>query len=272
MGRSRPRRAAGVVAVLLVGVLASTGVGGAQPKAAGTKVVTWNLLSDWGIDGNKKIADWAATIARVQPDVLGVQEVCNWQLVKLAKELKDKHGLSYYQQAGPVHEKDQAFNGCGKGKKYGQGLLSTKPFTAARTVEYTKTGPNERRGYQVVRTEVAGKPTRVFNTHTDYLGEVLPAQLKQLFADAGSGSNAIVLGDLNTEPDNKKLREYAAAAGFRDAEPGCEKSPPDQQTCKPTHSKGTRIDHILLKGFTPPGTSRLPSEASDHLVLGATVS
>lgn len=251
-------------ALLLIGALL---VGCSAPPAAPPRpdtetlrVMTWNVQT-----GRHDPAEWAAVIARLRPDVLGLQEVCSEEVGELAAVLRREHGLDY--AAVPVRpppgEEDAPINAalgpaCDTAPDavgFGLGVLSRPPIRDARVELFPPDRRDEQRGYQTVRVTTPGGEVLVVNTHVGLEG-VQREQLRRLASIGTSADTAIVLGDLNVAAGAPELAPLRR--GLVEVDP---------QGRYPTTARG-RIDHVLLRGLAPAGEPAVPeTDASDHRPL-----
>jgi hypothetical protein len=152
---------------------------------------------------------------------------------------------------------------------------------------------NVKRGYAYADLNLNGKKFRFVDTHLEaYLEATRVAQAQELVAPGGpvKGKRVIVVGDMNSDPDNAGGSPPGAwnvltASGLKDTWPWLYKSKPGYECCLKTDSLTDppspspfdhRIDQIFGKGKlkplnakivgTNPATSRTKSGlwASDH--------
>ncbi|MGC7098583.1 endonuclease/exonuclease/phosphatase family protein [Amycolatopsis lurida] len=222
----------------------------------------------------------AKEIAKYRPEVIGVQESCRSDVVKMVAELR-RLGLNYHVAYGTV--RNDRVNCTFGGSAFGNALLSASPIRynpATDNVLYHDFA-GEERGYMAVTTKVNGKDTTVFNTHLSERGNsgTQLNQIEQLLTKASKHSRAIVLGDFNEVPPRKQIREMWKY--FKDADRACapERTPvtPNGEPvgCKttltsvenPNHKR--KFDYIFLRGFAQPGVGVHDSPASDHHLVHA---
>lgn len=285
--------AAALLAILLIS--ACSGRSPANPSGTAAtssgrppvqlKVMTFNIQH--GIDGSSRYNLQRAidTIARAQPDVVGLQEVtrnhpfyaCDDQPARLAAGLRAATG-----QVWEVADQQEWFtpdvscqqSGRGDGRETeGLAFLTRRSVSTASMLPL----PDSRLGLQVAVRDVYGLPVVV--THLSSGAAKLTArtqQIDRLIAWArGFGQPLIVMGDFNAGPQAPELQPFLAS--FRDAWA-------DALTAGRTIGAGltqrtTRVDYIF---YVDGGSMALDSAefvdtaaligaiASDHQPLTAT--
>ena len=189
------------------------------------KVMTFNIQH--GIDGSSRYNLQRAidTIARAQPDVVGLQEVtrnhpfyaCDDQPARLAAGLRAATGQAWevaYEQEWftPDVSCQQAGRGDGR-ETEGLAFLTRRPVSTPSMLAL----PDSRLGLQIAVRDVHGLPVVV--THLSSGAAKLTARMQQierLIAWArGFGQPLIVMGDFNAGPQAPELQPFLAS--FRDA-------------------------------------------------------
>ncbi|GGV44338.1 endonuclease/exonuclease/phosphatase family protein [Streptomyces griseoflavus] len=257
-----------VACMVLLGPSAPNGALSAGPMPVGTardfvpnRVMTWNICNPCG----QSNADRAAEIAKLAPQVVGLQEACERDVERVRDHLENLYGLDYHVEYGTVL---QNWGRCGgvpwNPGGYGQAILSAAPMTDHVNVEYPD-GGSEDRGFMAVTTLVDDRPVRVFNTHLAQRRQesVRAEQTGVLAAEMARHERAIVLGDFNAVPDTPELAPIWALA--EDTDPRCR--PARSGTCAPTTDWQSKFDYVFLRGITPLGHQVRPSPYSDHHVL-----
>ena len=187
--------------------------------------MTFNIQH--GIDGSSRYNLQRAidTIARVQPDIAGLQEVtrnhpsyaCDDQPVRIATGLRAATGQAWdvvYEQEWFTTEVTCQKNGRGDGPATeGLAFVTRRPISSPAVLPLT----DSRLGLQTAVREAYGLPVVV--THLSSGGAKLSArteQIDRLLAWArGFGQPLIVMGDFNAGPQAPELQPVLA--GFRDA-------------------------------------------------------
>jgi len=200
----------------------------AVAAAAGVqfRVMTFNIQH--GIAGDNKYGLQRAidTIARVRPDIVGMQEVtrnhpyynCEDQPAVLQSGLRAATGERWdvtYQQEWFTHDVSCQNTGRGDGPETeGLALLTRKTMAGATSTPL----PGGRLGYGATLTDVYSLPFVV--THLNSGGAasagVRSQQLDRLLAwSSGFGAPRILVGDFNAGPDAGEMQPVLAA--YRDA-------------------------------------------------------
>jgi endonuclease/exonuclease/phosphatase family metal-dependent hydrolase len=269
---------------------APTASSGATPATSARapvqiKVLTFNIQH--GLDGSGRYNLQRAidTIARIQPDVVGLQELtrnhpsyaCEDQPAGLSAGLRAATGQRWevtYQQEWFTPDVSCQASGRGDGPEteglalITRGLMSSPAMTPLF---------NSRIGLQISLTEAYRLPvvvTHLINGTNEHATRA--RQAGQLAAWAGGfGEPQIVLGDFNSAPEFDDLSPFFA--NYRDA--WVEATKMGRATGNGITHKSVRIDYIFYK---PGGSLTLQSaevvetrpligvEASDHKPLLAT--
>jgi endonuclease/exonuclease/phosphatase family metal-dependent hydrolase len=238
---------------------ASLGASTAHPvaradAAGGVTVMTFNIQH--GIDGSNKYNLQRAidTIAKVQPDLVGLQEVtrnhpyynCDDQPAKIAEGLKAATGRAWsvvYEQEWFTPNVECRDSGRGDGKETeGLVFLSPQPLGSPSMTPL----PVSRITLTVKPSALGGMAATV--THLASGKSNGPARMKEVEALLKTtekfGASQIVLGDFNLKPEEPELQPMLTL--FRDAwtmakEAGVASGP------EGTH-KDARLDFIFVKG------------------------
>ncbi|MCW0212427.1 MAG: endonuclease/exonuclease/phosphatase family protein [Pseudonocardia sp.] len=244
------------VALVLFGTAGSA----AAVRVAPVRVMTWNVATI-----RFAPADWAPVVAEQAPDVLGLQEICTGDAEELRELLRRDHGLEYRLVPGAVptsgtfRSVDCADRGIGSGA-FGQAVLTrlqVVPDSTTVTSLPLRAGidDDEPRGWLSVALRAGdGREFRVQNTHLSTGGDIRAEQIAALAADASRYPASLVLGDLNTTPDETDLLA-PLLENFRDAGGDAD---------LPSH-EGRRIDYVFARGLGAVGAARLAAPGgSDH--------
>src|SRR5579871_81230 len=262
------------VIVAFAGSLLFAPKSGVRADTRVLRVMTFNIQH--GIDGSHKYNLQRAidVIARVQPDIVGLQEVtrnhpyynCDDQPARIAAGLRSATGRPWaiaYEQEWFTPNVECRDSGRGDGKET-EGLAFLAPVDALGPTKTTPL-PVSRIALAVRLASAGGLPIVV--THLASGKQNGEARRKEIDAllhwTEALGPTAILMGDFNAPPDDEVMRPVLAL--FRDA--GGEA----------THG-AQRIDYVLYRG---PGLSLEKVEAvetaswfgaaaSDHKPLLAT--
>jgi endonuclease/exonuclease/phosphatase family metal-dependent hydrolase len=274
------------IAALALASLALIGGRGSAPAAAapdGLKVMTFNIQH--GIDGSNKYNLQRAidTIAKIQPDLVGLQEVtrnhpyynCDDQPAKIAEGLKAATGHPWsvvYEQEWFTPNVECQQGGRGDGKETeGLAFLAPGPLGAKSMTPLPVS-----RIALTVAWPAAGIPVTV--THLASGKKNDEARAKEVEAllkwTAKLGDSQIVIGDFNLKPEESALQPMSTT--FRDAwVAGREGGRASGQ--EGTHGE-RRIDFVFYKGSrlalskveTVETAGWFGKEASDHRPIVAT--
>ena len=263
-----PATGRGLAVLLALGLVlgacaASTPPAAPTPPGAPTlRVMTWNVQTH-----AHEPSEWVDVVARLRPDVLGLQEICTGEALELAALLGREHGLDYAVVPGPIRPPTPAeasapvnaalgpaCDTAPDAVEFGLAVLSLLPTSDADVVTYPPDRRDEQRGYLTVR--VAG--LRVLVTHIGLEG-VQADQIRRL-ADAAAGTDpAVVMGDLNVPFPAPELAPLQR---------GLVEVDPDGRF--PTAA--AKLDYIFVRGMVAVGDPEAPATtASDHRPLISTV-
>jgi endonuclease/exonuclease/phosphatase family metal-dependent hydrolase len=177
------------------------------------KVMHWNLHHGVGTDGKYDINRIASWIAKVNPDVVSLNEVeknTYWgnedQPARYKALLESKTGKTWYMVWAQEY---------GQWSSNGKGNLLLSRFPLTNTARYLMTYDRTIALGQIV---VNGRNITVATTHLDPdSGTKRLAQAKEMTAWFKNYSqNRIVVGDMNAQPTSTEMT-YVKGTGFRDA-------------------------------------------------------
>lgn len=263
-------RRVGVLAVVLLSFLLATPAAAAPAAAApagALRVLSFNIHTGIGADGQLDLARTAAAIRDTRADVVALQEVdVHWdprsdfrdQTRDLARAL---HMRAFF---APIYDEDPLTPGAPR-RQYGVAILSRFPvlhttnhlLTRLSTQEPNPT-PKPAPGFAEAVVLVRGVPVHVYSTHLDYRAD--PAVRVLQVADtlrimADDRGPQVLLGDFNAPPDAPELAPLWTV--LTDAAPAGLTYPadvPDKRIDYVTVSEKVRV-----RGATVPDTL-----ASDH--------
>ncbi|TDL44746.1 endonuclease/exonuclease/phosphatase family protein [Kocuria rosea] len=276
--------AVGSAAALLV----TAGALGASPAAAAPghgpdrstdlRVMSFNIHH--GADGDDvlDLERTAAVIEASGAEVIGLQEVDDaWssrsdfedQAARLAEVLDMHYVYGANLDAAPAE-------GRTENSRYGNAILSEHPIIDSEnhlltSIEYAEQ-PTEQRGLLEAVINVKGHHVGFYSTHLDHQrAEQRELQAREILQITGESSRpAVVVGDLNAEPDAPELQglfgvftDVFAALGQDDAYTFA----PDGA---PVEDAGLRIDYVLVSEDVRPRAAHVVrTSASDHLPIVA---
>ncbi|GII25056.1 endonuclease/exonuclease/phosphatase family protein [Planosporangium mesophilum] len=173
------------------------------------RILTWNLWGRYGPWERRQEAI-AATLAEVDPDVCGFQEVWGTRGRNLAADLAERLGLYWCwaiaAQSGRGDDDGDLFNG--------NAVLSRWPIAAQNEVRLPTDDPGEGRVAVAARIDAPGGVLPMVTTHLTFRpggSQVRLPQVRQLASfvaeeAADCAYPPVVTGDLNAEPDSDELR------------------------------------------------------------------
>jgi len=236
---------------------------GAQPNRVGTMNL-WN-------PGGRAVDSAADVLARYKPQVVGLQEACTEDVIKLRNELRKRTGINYHAITAhfmPFYDTrhlGRCWDKNGRGGYSGIGMLTAAPITASGSHSYEK-GGTENRGYLWANTLVDGVEVRVFTTHLAQADQVSErrSEVAELVGEAARHDRSLVVGDFNAEPQRDELKGMWTA--FRDSDPGC--GPAYNATCTVTANASPRrkkFDYVWINDAfqSGPGVTTVDTW-SDH--------
>jgi endonuclease/exonuclease/phosphatase family metal-dependent hydrolase len=178
------------------------------------RATTYNIRHGRGMDGRVDLARTAATLRRLVPDIVGLQEVDQGvdrsdgtnQVVELAALMADEAGHGFHAAFG-------AFMDLGGGR-YGMGMLSRYPIV--RTWSVPLPVGNEPRVALAAEIRLPdGGLLTVVNVHFDWVEDDRHrfAQAEALAAALGSLETPfLLLGDFNDQPGSRTIELFRAVA------------------------------------------------------------
>ena len=247
------------------------------------KVMTFNIQH--GIDGNGRynLQNAPAVIARVQPDIVGLQEVtrnhpfyqCDDQPAKIASTLQSMTGQLWsvsYQQEWFTPDVSCQQSGRGDGRETeGLVLLTRRAMTPTTMTALV----DSRIGLETTLADAYALPFVVTHlTSGSTAGSTRAEQVMQLTGWVSRfGDPQIVIGDFNAAPGSAELQPMAA---YRDA---WQDAVTAGRATGNANSHGTsRIDYVFFRGASltltavdvVDTTSLVGVQASDHSPVVAT--
>jgi len=271
----------------------SPGSPGSSPTAPGAsiefRVMTFNIQHGLNGAGQYDLKYAAQTIAAVNPDIVGVQELtrnhpsynCEDQPAKIAQMLSASTGrqwYSIYEQEWFTPSRECQDGGRGDGPETeGSGFFAHEPLPAPTKTQLW----NGRMG--LMTTLPGARNTPIIVTHLASGTNGQSDRLRQLdalipWAASRSGSGAkLLIGDFNSSPDTPEYQRVSAQ--FRDAWVDAVAAGTARGRMDGITHKSSRIDYIFyiqagglelrtIENITTPAL--IGTEASDHNPLVAT--
>jgi endonuclease/exonuclease/phosphatase family metal-dependent hydrolase len=179
--------------------------------SAQTRVMTYNIRNSHAADGvnkwDKRKASLIALIRKVNPDILGTQEVLFDQLKDLKGALKQyavfgvgRNNGKHAGEHSPVFYKIDKYDFIRGGNFW---LSQTPAVAGSKSWDAAITRICS---WVELKEKVTGKTVFVFNTHFDHRGKEArrksAALLRQTIDSLAGNSEVIVTGDFNFTPDD----------------------------------------------------------------------
>lgn len=269
------------IALLLLTVcltLAASGVAQAWPLGS-IRVLTFNMHTGIGEDGQLDLARTAAAIRDSGADVVGLQEVdVAWaarsdfrdQAADLAAQLDMRVFFA------PIYELPALSDGAPP-RRYGVAVLSRFPIIHAENHPITRLStqdpnpvPQPMPGFAEAVVLARGVPVHVYVTHLDFRPDpaVRAAQVAdtlRILDEDRSGARQVLLGDFNAEPAAPELAPLFTV--LYDAWSGADPGP-----TYPAAAPVKRIDYVALSAnLRARDATVLAGTASDHRAVRVTV-
>jgi len=284
----RPAASVGpVLGAVLCGVLAAAGA--AAPGAATStgepdtgvdvdlRVVSYNMHTGIGADGALDLDRTAATLERLDADVIGLQEVdqhwsarSEWR--DQARELADRLRMRVY--FAPIYDLEPAAPDQPR-RRYGLALLTSLDLPMVDTENHeitrlsTQSGsdpvPAPAPGFPEVVVRAGGAPVHVYATHLDYRADPAVRALQvddtlSILSEDGPEAQQVLLGDLNAPPAAPELAPLwqRLTDAWRVAGSGAGRTYPAAAPTK-------RIDYVAVSpDISVRSAHVVDTQASDH--------
>jgi endonuclease/exonuclease/phosphatase family metal-dependent hydrolase len=236
------------------------------------RLVTWNVWWRFGDDWERRQPAIAATLRRLRPDLVGLQETWADQVDRLGEQL-GMHAAEVETTIPPPPEYE-----------LGVGLLSRWPIAAVD--EHLLPAQHRPPPPAMVATvDHPGGPLRVIVACTEWEQEYADDHRAQttVLATLAADGPTVLLADLNAPPgsslleplDRAMVDAYAAGGGDPDAVTLSSSLP--FAPLEASHLIDRRIDHVFVRGLTPEGAFVADAavggvQPSDHYAVVADVS
>lgn len=229
------------------------------------RVMTYNVHSCVGTDGQLNVARVADVISRADPDVVALQEldVCQSRSGRVNQPAWLAEQLN-------MHVHFTAARACDEGH-YGNAILSRHPFAVLSEGGLLRRR-GEERAVQWLKLSIGGRAVSVMNTHLSIHFRERLLQIEQLLgaewlASAEQGVPLIVCGDLNSSQFSPVYRRLSRDLVDVQQVHGARARP-----TWPSRLPLLRIDHVfasrsLRVSRCEVRRDSLTSVASDHLPL-----
>ncbi|WP_456290224.1 endonuclease/exonuclease/phosphatase family protein [Paenibacillus sp. AK002] len=261
-----------LIACLFIIPLFATGVmaeGKGQGKEVGTTVMSYNIHHGAGIDGQLSLQRIADVIRDSGAEIVGLQEVDRnyGERSDFRDQAKELAGLLGYHYAYGANLDLEPGEGQTNNRQYGTAIVSKYPILRSENTWLSSFG-KEQRGVLHAVVNLKGIHVDVYNTHLGLDVTSRTAQAQEII-DLASGSQgpALLLGDLNAEPDSSEFRLLLDSGLFVNSFEGI-----DDAYTFPVINPSATIDYILTSPNVRHANQRvIQTEASDHLPIAADV-
>jgi endonuclease/exonuclease/phosphatase family metal-dependent hydrolase len=217
---------------------------GAPAPAKTLKIATFNIHSGRGVTGDRNLARTADVLRGM--DVAGLNEVRGPSVLGTADQAAELGArLGVAAVFGPSERRWYVAS-------FGNGLLSRFPILSWRSRPLEAGRLGSYRAVLLAEVAAGAAKLRVLIAHPER-GDLRHDQLREIKTIfAAVGAPAVLLGDLNANPDHPALKQIQALPGA-------------------THVLSRGIDHIYAKGLTVRSAGMTATSASDHPLVWAEV-
>ncbi|WP_254901289.1 endonuclease/exonuclease/phosphatase family protein [Tuberibacillus sp. Marseille-P3662] len=250
----------------------------APGRQVNVKVMTYNIHTGIGTDGDYNIDRIANTIQQSGADIIGLQEVdVNWSdrsnFQNELKRLAEKLDMHYF--FAPIYNRDPIQPDDPR-RKFGVAILSKHPILQADNHEITRLStqdphpePKPSPGFAEALINVKGAKLWFYVTHLDYRSEpiVRQMQVEDMLNVMQAHNNKILVGDMNATPKADELQPLFQR--FKDT---WDITQQDEGLTYPAYAPTKKIDYILTTpDMDVQSTDVIQTMASDHLPVTADV-
>jgi endonuclease/exonuclease/phosphatase family metal-dependent hydrolase len=217
---------------------------GAPAPAKTLKIATFNIHSGRGVKGDRNLARTADVLRGM--DVAGLNEVRGPSVLGTADQAAELGArLGVAAVFGPSERRWYVAS-------FGNGLLSRFPILSWRSRPLEAGRLGSYRAVLLAEVAAGAAKLRVLIAHPER-GDLRHDQLREIKTIfAAVGAPAVLLGDLNANPDHPALKQIQALPGA-------------------THVLSRGIDHIYAKGLTVRSAGMTATSVSDHPLVWAEV-
>ncbi len=237
-------------------------------RVSSLRIVTYNVHRCVGCDGQLSPARVARLLARLEPDLVALQEL-DVARARTGHADQPRVLAEYLRMQFHFHPAVRW-----ESEHYGDAVLSRWPLEVVRAAALP-TLPGrpwlERRGALWVRVDCGGSEVQVINTHLGLGRRERLAQVKALLGPEWLGNAAckgprVLCGDFNTWPGTDAYRRLRGALGGQRAPNG------EAGATFPSRWPLVRLDHVFLSDEWVVRAVKVPRDrlarvASDHLPL-----
>lgn len=242
------------------------------------RVVTYNVHWGIGMDGCLDLRRVGDSIRRLDPDVVGIQEVDRTRRpeTEYVDQFADlREYLEWEGVYGTTIEEEPTADSGGDPRRYGIATLSPHGIVESENHSLPTADGAEPRTLLKTRVEINGWEISVFNTHFGLDPEERRRHAMEILSVTEGVDDAVLVGDLNAEPGSPpyerltdRFADGVAATGAATptfpspyVEPDGGKEPGSHTAYVPDR----RIDHVLhAPGIESRDARVVHSLASDH--------
>ncbi|CEG26272.1 endonuclease/exonuclease/phosphatase family protein [Bacillus sp. B-jedd] len=249
----------------------SVGAQSNSPKGEKVSVnfMSYNIHHGVGIDNILDLERIAGLIRDEGADIVAIQEVdrhygARSDFEDQAKKLAELLGYHYVYAANL--DLDPLEEGAER-RQYGTAVLSKYPIIQAENYLLPSFG-KEQRGLLEATVNVKGNHIRVYNTHLGLTVSQRLAQVEEINKIVSAKKTpAVLMGDLNAEPDSDEVKQLLNGANLVDAFENR-----DNADTFPVENPIKRIDYIFAsEGLKIFNQEVIYSTYSDHLPVIAEI-
>lgn len=222
-------------------------------------VVTFNIRHGKGIDGKLSLSGAARTLQKINPHIVGLQEVDNF--IPRSFFQKQARKLARYLGARYAFAPNLKWARC-----MGYGNAAISKFPILKTYNTLLPGDLEQRGLQYCLLSLPGtRPVHFFNTHLGLSTKDRTVQINAIIEKLPERHKPVILtGDFNTSLNSPELQPLLK----RLRHTGAGKKLLTYPAPEPQYS----IDHIFVSHhWQVKDIKVVKSRASDHLPLVCTL-
>lgn len=216
----------------------------------------WNRQGPW----EERLPLLRAGIARLAPDLVGLQEVVDVNGRSLADDIRE--GLGYEAAFGTAHDH-------GGGVRFGNAVLSRWPISGSRVFPLPTGATDEHRSLLLAEIASPHGTIPFFVTHLNWRLHESAAREQQVVAVAEhlkknapiAGLPPVLVGDFNAEPEASEIRflrglqslggvstYLADCFGLAGEGPGVTFDARRNPFAAPTREPPRRIDYVFVRG------------------------
>jgi len=231
-----------------------------EPQPADTSsltLMTYNLHQSFGMDNKLDMEEVASTVARADPDIVGLQEADAGRVPSLSVDqvMWLSRRLNMYSAYGPSW-----------GSTYGVAVLSKYPITQQQL--YQLSSDEQQRSFLETTIDLGEQTLAFFSVHLGLNAQERERQLDEVLVyTARAPAPKVLVGDFNAHPDSQEigrvLEQFVSSFALAGTGAGF---------TSPADAPQETIDYVFVSPDIEVLSSEIiPSLASDHLPVAARV-